>query len=71
MNWRKPSSNFTDPLPEHSPVPLTIFTKGTRFSSSISSQTLPNSLLALTKKLNKESKCVEEMGSDLLSRYNV
>ena len=51
MNGRKPSSYFTDPLPEYSPVPLNIFTTGTRFFSSVSSQTLPNSLLALTKKL--------------------
>ena len=55
MNGRKPSSNFTDPLPESSPVPLTIFTTGTRFSSSVSSQTLPNSLLALTKRLTNIS----------------
>ena len=51
MNGRKPSSYLTDPLPEYSPVPLNIFTTGTRFFSSVSSQTLPNSLLALTKKL--------------------
>ena len=65
MNGRKPSPNFTDPLPEYSPVPLTIFTKGTRFSSSVSSRTLPNSLLALTKKIDQYfiqnfSKCAFE-----------
>ena len=55
MNGRKPSSYFTDPLPEYSPVPLNIFTTGTRFFSSVSSQTLPNSLLALTKKTDQYS----------------
>ena len=58
LEWMggKPSSNFTDPLPESSPdVPLSIFETGTRFSSSISSQTLPNSLLALTQKLTNIS----------------
>ena len=58
----KPSSNSSDPLPESSPVPWTIFTTGTRFSSSVSSQTLPNLLLALTKKIDQyfiqnSSKC--------------
>ena len=47
----KTSSNFTDHLPEFSPFRLTIFTTGTKFSSSVSSQTLPNSLLTLPQKL--------------------
>ena len=51
----KPSSNFTYPLPESSPIPLTFFATGTRFSSSISSGTLPNSLLALSQKLTNMS----------------